>query len=151
MGWIRLFLSFGDRLEREQYTGASQILSFACWLPAVPFYWSNVGVAIAAVFLPAIWPWLAVNIKRLRDSGRSPRFVVPLMLAWLFAAGSLLAGSLRLIGPPTTFTTFAVAIASFCLLQEKIGKLPSQQPEAACGGDDGSHFAPVVAGGQTRL
>jgi uncharacterized membrane protein YhaH (DUF805 family) len=147
MSWIRLFLSFGGRLDREQYTEASQILSFACWLPAVPFYWSNVAVPIAAVFLPAIWPWLALNIKRLRDSGRSARFVVPLMSAWLFAGGSLLAGNLKL----TTLTTFAVAIASFCLLQEKIGKLPSRQPEAECGDDDGSHLAPVAAGGQTRL
>jgi uncharacterized membrane protein YhaH (DUF805 family) len=144
MSWIRLFLSFGGRLDREQYTEASQILSVACWLPAVAFYWSNVAVPIAAVFFSAIWPWLALNMKRLHDSGRSTRFVVPLMSAWLFAGGSLLAGSLKLIGPLITFTTFAVAIASFCLLQEKIGKLPSGQAEY--GGDDGSHLAPVAAG-----
>jgi hypothetical protein len=42
--------------------------------------------------------WLVLNIKRLRDSGRSARFVVQLMSAWLFAGGSLLAGSLKLIG-----------------------------------------------------
>jgi hypothetical protein len=34
----------------------------------------------------------------------------------MFAGGSLLAGSLKLIRPLTTFTTFAVAIAGFCLL-----------------------------------
>jgi hypothetical protein len=33
MSWIRLFLSFGGRLDREQYTEASQILSVARWLP----------------------------------------------------------------------------------------------------------------------
>jgi uncharacterized membrane protein YhaH (DUF805 family) len=146
MSWIRVFLSFGGRLDREQYIEASQILSFVCWLPAVPFYWSEVTMRIAAVFLLAIWPWLALNIKRLRDSGRSARHAVPLMSAWMFAGGSLLAGSLKLIGPLTTFTTFAVAIAGFCLLQEKIGKLPSRQPEAERGGDDGSHLALTLTG-----
>jgi uncharacterized membrane protein YhaH (DUF805 family) len=151
MSWIRLFLGFRGRLDREQYKQASQILSFACWLPAVPFYWSNVAVPIAAVFLPAIWPWLVLNIKRLRDSGRSARFVVQLMSARLFAGGSLLAGSLKLIGPLTTFTTFAAAIAGFCVLQEKIGKLPSRQREGEHGGDHGSCLAPMAAGGQTRV
>jgi uncharacterized membrane protein YhaH (DUF805 family) len=145
MSWIRVFLSFSGRLDREQYIEASQILTFACWLPAVPLYWSDVTVPIAAVFLPAIWPWLALNIKRLRDSGRSARFVVPLMSAWLFTGGSLLAGSLKLIGPLTTFTTFAVAIAGFCLLQEKIGKLPSRQPGAERSDDDGNRLAPMAA------
>jgi uncharacterized membrane protein YhaH (DUF805 family) len=145
MSWIRVFLSFGGRLDREQYIEAFQILSFACWLPAVLLCWSDTTVRIAVVFLPALWPWLALAIKRLRDSGRPARFVVPLMSAWLFAGGGLLAGSLKLIGPLTTFTTFAVAIAGFCLLQEKIGKLPSRQPEAERGGDGGSHLAPMTA------
>jgi uncharacterized membrane protein YhaH (DUF805 family) len=148
MSWIRVFLSFGGRLDREQYTEAFQILSFVCWLPAVPLYWSDVTVRIAAMFLPPIWPWLALAIKRLRDSERSPQLAVPLMSAWLFAGASLLAGNIKLIGPLTTIVTFAVGLAGFCLLQEKIGKLPSRQPEAERGGGDGSHLAPMAAAGR---
>jgi uncharacterized membrane protein YhaH (DUF805 family) len=126
MSWIRMFLSLRGRLDREQYTEAFQILSCVCWLPAVPLYQSDVTVRIAAVFLPPIWPWLALAVKRLRDSGRSAQLAVPLMLAWLFAGACLVAGNIKMIGPLTTIAAFAVAIAGFCLLQEKIGKLPPQ-------------------------
>ncbi len=54
------------------------------------------------MFLPAIWPWLALAIKRLRDSGRSAGLGVPFMLAWVFAGVSLLAGKIEMIGPLTT-------------------------------------------------
>jgi uncharacterized membrane protein YhaH (DUF805 family) len=151
MSWIRIFLSFGGRLDREQYVEAFQILSFACWLPAIPLYWSNVTVRIAAVFLPAIWPWLALSIKRLRDSGRSALLAVPLMSAWLLAGACLLAGNIKLIGPLTTIATFAVAITGFCLLQEKIGKLPSRQRVAERGDHDGSQKSPMAANGTTAV
>lgn len=124
MSWIRVFLSFDGRLDREQYIEAFQILSFVCWLPAVPLYWSDVTIRIAAVFLPAMWPWLALAIKRLRDSGRSARLAVPLMSAWLLAGACLVASNMKLIGPLTTITTSAVAIGGFCLLKKKIGVLP---------------------------
>jgi len=124
MIWIRVFLSFGGRLDREQYIEAFQILSFACWLPALLLYWSDVTVRIAVVFLLAIWPWLALAIKRLRDSGRSARLAFALILAWLFAGACLLAGNIKMIDPLTTIATFAVAVAGFCLLQEKVGQLP---------------------------
>jgi uncharacterized membrane protein YhaH (DUF805 family) len=83
-------------------------------------YWSDVTLRIAAIFMPAIWPWLALATTCLRDSGRSARLVVPLMLAWLSAGACLLAGNIKMIGPLTTIATFVIAIAGFCLLEDKI-------------------------------
>ena len=71
-----------------------------------------------------MWPFLALAIKRLRDSGRSTGLAVPLMVGWLIAGASLLAGAVKVIGGLTTIAAFVLAIACFCILQDKIGKFP---------------------------
>jgi uncharacterized membrane protein YhaH (DUF805 family) len=126
MSWVRMFLGFSGRVDRERYVRACRILSLACFLPAVLLYRSDITVSIVAVFLPASWPFLALAVKRLRDSGRSAEFAVPLMGAWLFAGGSLLAGADMVITAGlTTLAAFGFAIAVFAKLQDKIGKFPS--------------------------
>jgi hypothetical protein len=39
------------------------MLSLACWVAAEPLYWSDSRVRTAAMFSPAIWPWLALAMK----------------------------------------------------------------------------------------
>jgi hypothetical protein len=124
MSWIQVFLGFGGQLDRERYKSACRILSVVCFLPAVPLYWTDVAVRITAIFLSATWSFLALAVKRPRDSGRSAGLAVPLMVSWLFAAGSLLAGAVKVIGGLTTIAAFVFAIACFSVLQDKIGKFP---------------------------
>jgi uncharacterized membrane protein YhaH (DUF805 family) len=125
MSWIWVFLGFGGRLDRERYQTAFRILSFACFLPALLLYGSDIRVRIAVVFLSATWPFFALAIKRLRDSGRSAGLAIALVASWLLAGACSLAGTVGAIPAGlTTLVAFGLAIALFCLFQIKIGRLP---------------------------
>lgn len=91
MSWIWVFLSFRGRLDAKRYEIACRILSMVCFLPALVLCGSDHKVRITAVFLPAIWPFLALAIKRLRDSERSAMFALLVMVSWLLA-GAFFAG-----------------------------------------------------------
>ena len=95
-----------------------------CFLPALVLYGSDHKVRITAVFLPAIWPFLALAIKRLRDSERSAMFALLVMVSWLLAGASLLAGAFEVISGLTAFAACGLAIGIFYMLQEKLSKFP---------------------------
>jgi uncharacterized membrane protein YhaH (DUF805 family) len=124
MSWIWVFLSFRGRLDAKRYEMACCILSVVCFLPALILYRSDHKVRITAVFLPAIWPVLALAIKRLRDSERSAMFALLVMVSWLLAGASLLAGAFEVIGGLTAFAACALAIGIFYLLQDRLSKFP---------------------------
>jgi uncharacterized membrane protein YhaH (DUF805 family) len=131
MNWIWVFLSFRGRLDAKRYEMACRILSIVCFLPALVLYGSDHKIRITAVFLPAIWPLLALAIKRLRDSGRSAVFALLVMVSWLLAGASLLVGAFEVISGLTAFAACGFSIGIFYMLQDRLGKFP----RAANGGE----------------
>jgi uncharacterized membrane protein YhaH (DUF805 family) len=137
MTWIWVFLSFRGRLSAKRFRKAGRILAPICLLPI--WYGLLVGFSTRegwivnrllqlAFILAAIWPMLALTIKRLNDSDREQPILfgvlATLALPGAFALG--IAVETGVIGPPASCAIWSIvgALAIVALIFDfKIAKL----------------------------
>jgi uncharacterized membrane protein YhaH (DUF805 family) len=133
-----VFLSFRGRLSAEPFKSAAAALDRICYIP-VSFsllwrpdptpkvYWLIIHGTLLALYLAAIWPWLAVTIKRLHDSEG------PVLLAFATALSLPLAMTVLLthdprLGRPISYPAIGVVLLLFTaqvLLVRVIARRPS--------------------------
>lgn len=94
----RLLLSFRGRISRSTFWVATLLLSFAfiCLLIAIETIFGRRGSLV--LYPPFFWALVAVAAKRLRDRGKSPAWLVLVLIPligplWLLVELGLLRGT----------------------------------------------------------
>ena len=133
-----VFLSFRGRLSADRYKSAASALDRLCFTP-IAFsllwrphptpnaYWLIIRGILLALYLAAIWPWLAVTIKRLHDSEGSILLAIATALSLPLATMVVLAYDLG-IGRPMSYPAIGVVLLLYTaqvLLAQVIGRRPS--------------------------
>ena len=134
MDWKWMFFSFRGRLGAERFERVLSNLIWVCFLPGTfsllwrpdpppDTFYMIIHLALLACFLAAIWPVLALAIKRLNDSERSVLLAIPAALALPLGEALVVAGDCGVIGPPPSYVAKGIALlllGVFALLEVKI-------------------------------
>jgi uncharacterized membrane protein YhaH (DUF805 family) len=134
MYWSWLYLSLRGRLSPKSFAKGFGALFFVGLvvsqltptqrLVGYPLnHWAALAYALVAV-----WPWLAVTVKRLHDSGRSIALVIPAVVVLPAAEAAALASDYGALDELPTYIGGTVGVLIFCawgLLMWCIYRFPS--------------------------
>jgi uncharacterized membrane protein YhaH (DUF805 family) len=142
MNWSWVYLNLRGRLSPKRFKSATSMLFPVTYIPtmfsylgylgrpdSIPTgYWLIIRTALLVCCLAAIWPWLAVTIKRLHDSERStllaiPALALPLAMVLVLTYDDL-GGIARPIPYPVVGTVLLL-LGCQIVLQAIIGKFRS--------------------------
>ena len=102
------YFSFSGKATRSEFWAVNLIVIFGGWIALMGALVFSVGVALAselvggffvlssfaAWFIGCLWLILAVGVRRCRDAGISPFWVIPLVLPIMFVIITIIFGVL---------------------------------------------------------
>ena len=135
MNWMWVFASFRGRIGPRCFKRASTGLLAVCFMPSsyVLLFgirtregWMVQHIAFLALGLAAIWPWLALIIKRLQDqdSTRPMPLAIAGALTLPLAAVLMLANDMGVIDPSASYVVWGfvfLIFAGLAVLEFRLG------------------------------
>ena len=102
------YFSFSGKATRSEFWAINLIVIFGGWIALIGALVFSAGVALAsetigglfvlssfaAWFIGCLWLIIAVGIRRCRDAGISPFWIIPLVLPILFVIMTIILGVL---------------------------------------------------------